>query len=48
MLKLAADDKFNSKIVRGLLRRNLDVDIIRIQETEIYETDDLAKGNTYS
>lgn len=40
MLKLAADENFNGKIVRGLLRRNPNVDIIRIQDTEIYQADD--------
>lgn len=40
MLKLAADENFNGKIIRGLLRRNPNIDIIRIQDTEIYQADD--------
>lgn len=30
MLKLAADENFNNDIVRGLLRRKPDLDIVRI------------------
>jgi hypothetical protein len=40
MLKLAADENFNGKIVRGLLRRNPHIDIIHIRDTEIYQADD--------
>ncbi len=32
MLKLAADENFNNNILRGLLRRNPDLDIVRIQD----------------
>jgi len=32
MLGLAADENFNNDIVRGLLRRNPDLDIVRVQE----------------
>jgi hypothetical protein len=35
MLKLAADENFNGKIVRGLLRRKPNVDIIRIHTWNI-------------
>jgi hypothetical protein len=28
MLKLAADENFNNDVVRGLLRRNADLDIV--------------------
>ena len=35
MLKLAADENFNNDVVRGLLRRRPDLDIVRIQDTEI-------------
>jgi predicted nuclease of predicted toxin-antitoxin system len=31
-MRLAADENFNNDIVRGLLRRKPDLDIIRIQE----------------
>ena len=32
MLKLAADENLNNNIIRGLLRRNAEIDIIRIQD----------------
>ena len=32
MLRLAADENFNAGIVRGLLRRLPDLDIVRIQD----------------
>jgi len=32
MLKLAADENFNNDIIRGLLRRKPDLDIVRIQD----------------
>ena len=32
MLRLAADENFNNDIVRGLLRRKLELDIVRIQD----------------
>lgn len=35
MLRLAADENFNSDIVRGLLRNRRTVDIVRIQDTEV-------------
>jgi hypothetical protein len=40
VLRLAADENFNGIIVRGLLRRNPDLDILRVQDTEISEADD--------
>ena len=35
MLKFAVDENFNGKILRGLWRRNPDLDIVRIQDMEI-------------
>ena len=32
MLKLAADENLNGAIVRGLLRRRSDLDLIRVQD----------------
>ena len=32
MLSLAADENLNSDLVRGLLRRRSDVDIVRVQD----------------
>lgn len=40
MLRLAVDENFNGKIMRGVLRRLPDVDIVRIQDTAVYQTDD--------
>jgi hypothetical protein len=31
VLRLAADENFNSDIVRGLVRRKPDLDIVRVQ-----------------
>jgi hypothetical protein len=42
MLKLAADENFNNDVVRGLLRRRPELDIIRIQDTEIAGSDDAS------
>jgi predicted nuclease of predicted toxin-antitoxin system len=32
MLRLATDEDFNNRIVRGLLRRQPDLDILRVQD----------------
>ena|SRR3712207_1276138 len=32
MVRLLADENFNNDIVRGVLRRNVDADIIRVQD----------------
>jgi predicted nuclease of predicted toxin-antitoxin system len=32
MLRLAADEDFNNRILRGLLRRKPDLDIVRVQD----------------
>lgn len=42
MLRLAADENFNNDIVRGLLRRRPDVDIIRVQDAGLSGADDAA------
>lgn len=34
MLRFAADENFNSKVVRGLLRRLPNVDVVRVQDIE--------------
>jgi len=34
MLKFAADENFNNDILRGLLRKIPELDIVRIQDTE--------------
>lgn len=42
MLRLAADENFNNDIVRGILRRNESVDIVRIQDVGLSGADDPA------
>ena len=42
MLRLAADENFNGDIVRGLLRRKPDLDIVRIQDVGLSGADDPA------
>jgi len=40
MLRLAADENFNNDIVRGLLRRKPELDIVRIQDVGLSGADD--------
>jgi len=40
MLRLAADENFNNDIVRGLLRRKPDVDIVRVQDAGLSGAND--------
>lgn len=40
MLLLAADENFNNDIVRGLLRRRSDLDIVRVQDAGLSGADD--------
>jgi hypothetical protein len=40
MLRFAADENFNNDIVRGLLRREPDLDIVRIQDVNLSGADD--------
>ncbi|MFP4438991.1 MAG: DUF5615 family PIN-like protein [Chloroflexaceae bacterium] len=40
MLRLAADENFNNDIVRGILRRNPDIDIVRAQDAGLTSADD--------
>ncbi len=42
MLKLAADENFNNDIIRGLLRRKPDLDIVRIQEAGLSGANDVS------
>ena len=42
MLLFAADENFNNDIVRGLLRRKPELDIVRIQDTGLAGADDVA------
>ena len=40
MLRFAADENFNNDIIRGLLRRQPRLDIIRVQDSEANGADD--------
>ena len=40
MLRLAADENFNNNIVRGLQRRNSEIDILRVQDADLSGADD--------
>ena len=40
MLRFLADENFDNAIVRGLLRRQPDLDIIRVQDTELSGAND--------
>ncbi|MDJ0702594.1 MAG: DUF5615 family PIN-like protein [Leptolyngbyaceae cyanobacterium MO_188.B28] len=42
MLKLLADENFDNTIIRGLLRRNPRIDIVRVQDVELSGQDDPA------
>ena len=42
MLRLATDEDFNNRIVRGLLRRQPDLDLLRIQDAGLAGRDDEA------
>ena len=39
-MRLLADENFDNRILRGLHREHADVDIIRAQDTDIYQADD--------
>ncbi|PSN13733.1 hypothetical protein C7293_14660 [filamentous cyanobacterium CCT1] len=40
MLRLLADENFNNQIIRGILRRRPEIDIVRVQDVDLSETDD--------
>jgi len=42
MIHLAADENLNNNIIRGLLRRNPKIDIVRIQDVGLAGADDAA------
>lgn len=42
MIRFLLDENFNGKIARGLLARNPDVDMLRVQDTELVGADDPA------
>jgi hypothetical protein len=40
MIRLAADENFNNDIVRGILRRDSTIDIVRVQDAGLTTADD--------
>jgi hypothetical protein len=40
MLRLAADENFDSAIIRGLVRRNPELDLVRVQDEGLSGADD--------
>jgi len=40
MLRFLADENFNNQIVRGILRQNSEIDIVRVQDVGLSEADD--------
>lgn len=40
MLRFFADENFNHDILRGLLRRQPDIDIVRVQDVQLRGADD--------
>lgn len=40
MMRFLADENFDNRILRGLRRENAQVDVVRVQETALYQVDD--------
>lgn len=40
MIRFLTDENFSGKVVRGLRRRNPDIDIVRVQDTIVYQAAD--------
>jgi len=40
MVRLLADENFNGRIVRGILRERPDTDIVRVQDTAVFQASD--------
>jgi len=40
MIPFLLDENFNGKILRGLRLRNPNIDVVRVQDTELYGADD--------
>jgi hypothetical protein len=38
MLRFLADENFNNQIVRGILRRNPDIEIVRVQDIGVRQS----------
>lgn len=39
-MRFLADENFDNRILRGIWRENVTIDVVRVQDTEIYQTDD--------
>ncbi len=39
-MRFLADENFDNHILEGVRRENPDIDVVRVQDTEIYEADD--------
>ncbi len=39
-MRFLADENFNNDILRGLQERMPDIDVVRVQDTEVYQSDD--------
>lgn len=40
MIRFLADENFDNRILRGIRRENVDVDVVRVQDMAIYQADD--------
>ena len=40
MIRLLADENFDNRILRGIWRAEASVDVVRVQETDLYQADD--------
>jgi predicted nuclease of predicted toxin-antitoxin system len=40
MMRFLADENFDNRILRGVQRENADIDVVRVQDTAIYQADD--------
>ncbi len=40
VLRFLADENFDNRFLRALMRQDADVDVIRVQDTELYQSDD--------
>lgn len=39
-MRFLADENFNGRILRGLLRQNVDIDVVRVQDTPLFQAND--------
>ncbi|MGV2391146.1 MAG UNVERIFIED_CONTAM: DUF5615 family PIN-like protein [Microcystis novacekii LVE1205-3] len=42
MIRFLADENFNNQIVRGILRQNSQIDVVRVQDVGLSGVDDPA------